>query len=445
MLKWTVNGPYKSTFLPTLVENTNKNDATNNDQDYTIRRRSITTATTTTRLRTAGADVPSKSSSSSSLGRRRCSLPANSSTTTIGKVCRKPSDNTSFRRKLLLVSQENKENHLTSTPLPSSMRNISASPLRKLGSLKDLSNITPDKLAASPVPVVVPLTPKRIVPAKKLQYASTLPTFGLEYSPCEVVPGPILALRGIGIADNYFEKPRYLSEEFKHFTQNQRGEKRTKVLSTIPSVVHAADEESSLSSSKMGDLTLERMIDAILESARKDRKDRKVPKAKHCADHLVMSPTYTPADDPASDLHEFWDPQKEKYQQEQKPPLKRPTPVFNEREVRTPETSDKHNRSLDFQNVVASCQLRRQRVVRRKRKLNELKSTVRNSAKKLLKRKSFGDRLDTPKKKSTVKSLRNISPDSGRNSSSDLEDCTNDGGNFTKRRLSFSPNNLRGY
>ncbi|XP_055853978.1 uncharacterized protein LOC129917826 [Episyrphus balteatus] len=432
MLKWAVNGPYsKQTYLPTVAENTTTTTTTNtnhhhHDQDYTIRRRSITT-TTNTKI-TAGADVASSSSSSTSSSRRRCSLPANSSTA-VRKVCRKLSDNSSLRRKLLLVGQDNKENHLTSTPLPLSMRN--ASPLRKLGSLKDLSNITPDKFVASPISQ----TPKRIETPPKPQYASTLPTFGVEYSPCELVPGPILALRGIGIADNYFEKPRYLTHEFKDLN-NQRGEKRQKMSSSAPP---AADEESSLSSSKMGDLTLEKMIDAILESA---RKERKVPKAKQTAHHhVIMSPTYTPADDPASDLHEFWDPQNEKYQQEQDPPPRHPKVPFNEREVRTPETFDKHDPPLDFQDAVASCQLRRQRAVRRKRKLNELKSSVKNSAQKLLKRKSFGDRLDTPKKKGAMKALRNISPDSGRNSSSDLED-TLDGGNYTKRRLSFSPNDL---
>ncbi|XP_055902605.1 uncharacterized protein LOC129938836 [Eupeodes corollae] len=427
MLKWTVSGPYKQTYLPTVAENTTTtttttNNNTNHDQDYIIRRRSTTTTTTITAATTAVADVPSSS-------RRRCSLPANS-TAAVRRVSRKLSDNSSLRRKLLVG--HDKENHLTSTPLPLSMRN--ASPLRKLGSLKDLSNITPDKFVASPVQ-----TPKRIETPPKLQYASTLPTFGVEYSPCELVPGPILALRGIGIADNYFEKPRYLTHEFKDLN-NQRAEKRAKMSSSAPPL--AAEEDSSLSSSKMGDLTLERMIDAILESA---RKDRKVPKAKHQATHQhVMSPTYTPADDPASDLHEFWDPQNEKYQQEQDPfPARHPKTVFNEREVRTPEAYDKHAPGMDFQDAVASCQLRRQRAVRRKRKLTELKSSVKNSAQKLLKRRSFGDRLDTPKKKGTAKALRNISPDSGRNSSSDLEDCTLDGGNYTKRRLSFSPNDLK--
>lgn len=296
---------------------------------------------------------------------------------------------------------------MTSTPLMVGLRN--ASPLRKLGSLKDLSNITPEKFTGSLLH-----TPKRLetpakAPSLPQPYASTLPTFDLEYSPCELIPGRLLALRGVGIADNYFEKPRYITQEFK-----RKCEKRS-----VP--VH--DEESSLSSSKMGDLTLERMIDAIIESA---RKDRKVPKSKQVTHPLVMSPTYTPADDPASDLHEFWDSKSETYQQEQNA-----NGDFNEREVRTPEAFENDNQPQSFHNAVVSCQLRRQRAVRRKRKLTELKASVRTSAQKLLKRKSIGDKLDSPKHP------RNISPDSGRNSSSDLDDSTLDAGNYTKRRLSF--------
>lgn len=319
---------------------------------------------------------------------------------------------------------EDKENFTnTSTPLPSSLRRSLHSPLRKLsGSLKDVSNITPDKFVMTPAKTgaifddcATPTPANQAAkPQKPTQYASTLPTFDVEYSPCNIVPGPILALRGmgVGIADSYFEKPMLFNAKKK-----------------LPTCPTPQQEEESLSSSKMGDMTLERMIDAILESARKESKPHK-PNHKLNTCH-IMSPTYTAADDPASDLNEFWDT--DSYLNSgSKTMMPATCRKYNEREVRTPKEDDD---SDIFGN------LRRQKAVRRKRNLklssaNFIRTTIRTSAQKFFtsNRKSL-DFLSTE-----IPEKPTLSPDSGRNSPSDLEDSGDSGYPVTKRRLSFSSN-----
>ncbi|KAL5276332.1 hypothetical protein ACFFRR_001899 [Megaselia abdita] len=316
---------------------------------------------------------------------------------------------------------EDKENFTTtSTPLPKSLRRSLHSP-KLHGSLKDLSKITPDKFVITPVKTraifddCMTPTPANPRPTKPSQYASTLPTFDVEYSPCNIVPGPILALRGmgVGIADSYFEKPmgRYLNSKKK--------------LPTCP----LPQEEESLSSSKMGDMTLERMIDAILESARKESKPTKPNhKLNTCQ---IMSPTYTAADDPASDLNEFWDTDSYIHSGS-KTIMPATCRKYNEREVRTPKDDDD---SDIFGN------LKRQKAVRRKRNLkqssaNFIRTTIRTSAQKLFPNRKSLDFLSTD----IIKEIPTLSPDSGRNSPSDLEDSGDSGYALTKRRLSFSSN-----
>lgn len=306
---------------------------------------------------------------------------------------------------------EDKENFTTtSTPLPKSLRRSLHSPLAKLNSsLKDLSKITPNKTGTIFDKCVTP-TPAKQQPPRPSQYASTLPTFDVEYSPCNIVPGPILALRGIGIPDSYFEKPmgRYLNNHKKK-----------------PPTCPPLQEDESLSSSKMGDMTLERMIDAILESARKESKPSKPNhKLNTCQ---IMSPTYTAADDPASDLNEFWDTDSYIHSASKMTDTCR---KFNEREVRTPKEEDD---SDIFGN------LKRQKAVRRKRNLkqssaNFIRATIRTSAQKIFQSRKSLDILSTD----IVKEKPALSPDSGRNSSSDLEDSGDSGLAHTKRRLSFS-------
>ncbi|XP_039498069.1 uncharacterized protein LOC120455721 [Drosophila santomea] len=296
-----------------------------------------------------------------------------------------------------------KENQLTSTPLPASSLSLhTRTPL-----LKDVSNIlaTPPSGGASGATGGAAAAP--------LKFACTLPTFEAEYSPnAAVIPGSLIALRGVGIPDSYFEKPRYLEQKpLPH-----------------PHPAPPASEQNTLSSSQMGDVTLERMIDAILESNRKvlpnsrqqqhqhqhrqprqhlrqrHRLRQQVLRSSHAHTHTqTPSPTYRPAFDPASDLCEYW-----------KSPSRRdslPANGFEEREVRSPtvatESQDPKRHSL---------QLRRQRVVRRKRKIaTKISSSVRQSAQKLLAAARSGSVAANGQK------MRHISPDSGHNSTSDLE------------------------
>ncbi|XP_052858014.1 uncharacterized protein LOC128265835 [Drosophila gunungcola] len=322
---------------------------------------------------------------------------------------------------------QGKENQLTSTPLPAA---CTRTPL-----LKDLSNI----LATPPSGEAATGVPKAACQAPK--FACTLPTFEAEYSPnAAVIPGSLIALRGVGIPDSYFEKPRYLEQK------------------PLPHPAHPAPpatacQQTTLSSSQMGDVTLERMIDAILES------NRKVPHLRQPRQHLrqrhrqqvlrnshaqvqTHSPTYRPAFDPASDLCEYW-----------KSPSRRdslPADGFEEREVRSPLPlpqplpTNANANAIQSQGKRHSLQLRRQRVVRRKRKITtKISSSVRQSAQKLLAAARSGSGV--PGHRSAAQKRRHISPDSGHNSTSDFEEelvargsCAALAEAVTKRRLSFS-------
>ncbi|EDV32862.1 uncharacterized protein Dana_GF21917 [Drosophila ananassae] len=326
-----------------------------------------------------------------------------------------------LKRKSLsaIVPGQGKENQMTSTPLPAS------SLLPRTPLLKDLSNIL-----ATPTPQVELGAASATQGAPK--YACTLPTFEAEYSPSSVIPGPLIALRGVGIPDSYFEKPRYLEQK------------------PLPAPSQPRTNQT-LSSSQMGDVTLERMIDAILESNRKTTNIRppRQHRHRHPLHHLrgttssaaTHSPTYRPAFDPASDLREYW-----------KSPSQREASLtrFEEREVCSPARNPGQSRKRHSLQV-----LRRQRVVRRKRKITtKISSSVRQSAQKLLAAAKSGGGGGPGTKR------RHISPDSGHNSTTDLEEeeqaglggeeleaaCHLEGmwlpshpaRDATKRRLSFS-------
>ncbi|XP_002022896.2 uncharacterized protein LOC6597765 [Drosophila persimilis] len=300
---------------------------------------------------------------------------------------------------LALAHGQGKENQLTSTPLPAS--SLPVHPRTPL--LKDLSNIMSSPLT-TPTPTP---TPTLRPPA----YASTLPTFEAEYSPsAAIIPGPLLALRGMGIPDSYFEKPRYLEQKPLPLPLP------LPLPMPVPQAPATKSGQTTLSSSQMGDVTLERMIDAILESTRKapaPRQPRQRLRQRHrhhplssttssaaaAAAAATHSPTYRPAFDPASDLCEYWrSPHASGYE---------------EREVRSPQpaTVDGQSQSQSqSQGKRRSLQLRRQRVVRRKRKIaTRISSSVRQSAQKLL------------AAARSAQKIRHISPDSGHNSTSDCE------------------------
>ncbi|KAH8244816.1 hypothetical protein KR032_000879 [Drosophila birchii] len=355
-----------------------------------------------------------------------------------------------LKRKSLCVGQ-GKENQLTSTPLPAS----SLAPRTPL--LKDLSNI----LATPPSGKGLGLGAGAHAGAVPPKYACTLPTFEAEYSPtAAVIPGPLIALRGMGVPDSYFEKPRYLEQKpLPHPAPRQPSAQQELEQPQQQQV------STTLSSSQMGDVTLERMIDAILESNRKAPTSKSRPlRQRQPRQHLrqqqmrhrqqllratsssgipsgTHSPTYRPAFDPASDLCEYW-----------KSPSRRdslPADGFEEREVRSPlaiatsAASQSQSKTKSLQ-----LQLRRQRVVRRKRKIaTKISSSVRQSAQKLLAAARAGTGTGTamPSHRS-VQKRRHISPDSGHNSTSDFEEelvtigtCASGLAEAaTKRRLSFS-------
>ncbi|XP_022220531.2 uncharacterized protein LOC111072782 [Drosophila obscura] len=295
---------------------------------------------------------------------------------------------------LALAHGQGKENQLTSTPLPAS--SLSMQPRTPL--LKDLSNIMSSPLT-TPTPTLRP--PAAAAAAAPSAYASTLPTFEAEYSPsAAIIPGPLLALRGMGIPDSYFEKPRYLEQ------------KPLPLPLPLPQASAMKSGQTTLSSTQMGDVTLERMIDAILESTRKapaprQQRQRQRLRQRHrhhplssttSADAATHSPTYRPAFDPASDLCEYW-----------KSPH---ASGYEEREVRSPQPAAELPATVESQSQGKrrSLQLRRQRVVRRKRKIaTRISSSVRQSAQKLLAAARSGQKI------------RHISPDSGHNSTSDCD------------------------
>lgn len=378
----------------------------------------------------------------------------------------KPSDTDTLKLK---ASWHGKENQYTSTPLPTLYRSLNESPSNKIDSLKDLSNIIPENLQSSPMKLPsktncsnILKTPEGIVNCKRLpnNYAPTLPTFDVEYSPCALIPGPLIALRGVGIPDSYFEKPRYITpfqnknvtDPIKNFTNNiKMYSKPNKNPLKCPIYV----EESTLSSTQMGDSTLERMIDSILDSNCKNRKCFKPQKPSQ--EQKRMSPTYTPAEDPANDLQEVWDPEKARYRQKEKKIRTGLTQksLFNGREVCSPQ----------LQLTQEPGQLRRQGGLRRKRNISQITANVMSSAQKLL---SKASHTQTPlfhshKLRKVVGSKleqdeihphkQHLSPDSGHNSSSDFEENENDSTlefitydnktlDNTKRKLNYSLQDL---
>lgn len=344
----------------------------------------------------------------------------------------------------ITTSPHSNENQYTSTPLHTSLRSFRESPTRKMDSLKDLSNIIPENSRNSPLRFSlkkncsnISNTPERLVAGINVpnNYATTLPTFDVEYSPCGLIPGPLIALRGVGLPDSYFEKPRYITplpkknvtKLFENCTYNIETQSKP---SENPLKCPIFMEESTLSSTKMGDETLERMIDAILESNRKERKTLKGQKPPQQQGN--MSPTYTPAEDPASDLQEMWDTETANYRQKEQKFRARLTKktLFKEREVCTPR----------LQSTLDSGQLRRQGGLRRKRKITQITASVKNSAQKLLNKASHvqtsllhSHNLNRVFEEELIhddihpcKLMRNLSPDSGHNSSSEYEENEHD-------------------
>lgn len=406
------------------------------------------------------------------------------------------------------IQNRDKENRLILTPHPNGFRqNITSTPVIPFGSkldyaLRDVRNITPKQNSNSISALLNAMTPSRKRPlaktppgspkvdrvicsspkesalppnattviAQQTPYASTLPTFDVEYSPCGATQ-PILANAMNSItttvttdsffnAARYFQEPLPASKRLKfsptgmtplssrltelRFSKLKFGAKKSTTTNTAAGAITAANKrtktekiavkeveptsvemveesgnnnnndmnknqnecavivddailmkkpvakaapkmqipsnEMSLSSSALDDTALDKMIDAILESARKERPSivrNLAPRKIHQA--LIQmnsdSPTYTPAEDPASDLNKFCDNfqiSPDELIAERTIILEEPNAV-NEREVRTPEpTQAKHKKSGKVANKsngkksIDSCHLKRQRAVRRK-------------------------------------------------------------------------------
>ncbi|XP_023296639.2 uncharacterized protein LOC111679318 [Lucilia cuprina] len=257
---------------------------------------------------------------------------------------------TEAKRRKRRATIANKENIpiLTSTPMVSRTRN---SPL-VLAPLADILNVTPEAVANrtperrrvsvnvfndtnastirrhSSVGFTIPQIP---------QYAATLPKYEEEYSPSTILPtGQQLALRGL-LPDPFMGNPRYFTTP----ELNSKQESEIKKISSLPKkrkleqefVAIAKEEEgdimehsavkahnkkdlnnTGLMSNKMGDQTLDHLIDAILDSARKEEKKKKPRKSfnlrrrtllkNQVEQHqdIMLSPSYAAGDDPCSDL-----------------------------------------------------------------------------------------------------------------------------------------------
>lgn len=393
------------------------------------------------------------------------------------------------------IQNRDKENQLVLTPYPNGFhQNIISTPVIAFGSkldfaLRDVRNITPKQNTNSISTLFNAMTPSRKRPlaktppdspkldrvicsspkesalvtnasvmVQKTPYASTLPTFDVEYSPCgptqTVLPNPSSI---IVTADSFFNQPRYFqeplpaskrlkysssestplssrfteikcnklkdngqksSEKFKegklknetvvestelivkdcgNNINNNNDEKKNQnecndaafmktpanFSDTKISKMQTPSAETSLSSSALNDTALDKMIDAILESARKERPSvvrNLAPRKIHLALMQMESesPTYTPAEDPAEDLNKFCDNfqiSPNKLIGERTIILEESNSV-NEREIRTPETINVKRKKLD--KIIAntrhksnSCHLKRQRAVRRKHLKND--------------------------------------------------------------------------
>uniref|UniRef100_A0A336LD54 CSON007455 protein n=1 Tax=Culicoides sonorensis TaxID=179676 RepID=A0A336LD54_CULSO len=324
------------------------------------------------------------------------------------------------RRSLATISvkdvelNKDKENRYTSTPCINPLRNHALvnnndESLLSTIALRDVSNITPNstpnnnnnknnvkKRPFSNTPVMTSTIKKR---HHNAHYSSTLPTFDVEYSPCEIKATPFSALPGLG--ESYYENARYFRDEIKPVlvknSKNTEKESETTMKSTKneensrfsfkkPQIVKSVspipmnineNNEDSLHSSQMGDITLDKMIDAILESARKERPKRSASvKSKDSKCSVEFSPTYTPADDPAADLLKYEDnidlSPSIKYLDAADKTIILDEVVTNEREVRTPDSPKIQGRKSlgkrrrEDDSPPESCHLKRQRAVRRK-------------------------------------------------------------------------------
>ncbi|XP_036338522.1 uncharacterized protein LOC118748254 [Rhagoletis pomonella] len=260
---------------------------------------------------------------------------------------RSPHPLTDAKRRRRRATISNKENIVpyTSTPMVAREHN---SPL-VLSPLTDILNVTPK--TQSPLTQRTPermlnastSTTSRALPNRRHStvgfflhpapnYASTLPRFEEEYSPSTALPtGQQVALRGL-LPDPFLSNLRYFNTpELEKRKQKEAQEKLKAARKSLPRKLEADFAEiareccggqqpkrnyNESHSAGMSDQTLDKLIDAILDSARKGEKKKMRPRksfnlrrrtllknqTEQKVSELVLSPSYAPGDDPASDL-----------------------------------------------------------------------------------------------------------------------------------------------
>lgn len=316
--------------------------------------------------------------------------------------------------------KQNKENQIIATPHPLTMRHTGVSstpfPPKVEFALRDVSNRTTPTSTFSPTTSTtpnrkrnLPLSPviTRIVPAVKPtllppiqpSYASTLPTFDIEYSPCGHKSAPMIALRGLTVPDSFFANPCY----FRDDPQQQPASKRLKFSPEVTplskrlselrfskmsikrsiNLNNNIDEEDdvNMSSKALNDTELDKMIDEILESSRKINKNSAGRK-------LLISPAIcrkrrASAESPTDKVQTMPDstnncdylnlsPHRVVEAGDRTIILAEPM-AFHEREVRTPDSG----KIVDDTAVNRSgCHLRRQKGVRRKQQKIKLSDQI---------------------------------------------------------------------
>ena len=318
------------------------------------------------------------------------------------------------------ILNQNKENHIITTPHP--MRNVNSNAITStpFSALRDVSNITPNNNNNSPAAARsatpsrkrnLPLSPVTnataaavIVPPGTVThqtYASTLPTFDVEYSPCGggIKSGPLIALRGLTVQNSIFGNPFYFREDMPPASKRLKfspemtplarrlSELRfSKMSMKRPDTCRINDievdpDDSIISSKALNDSELEKMIDAILESSRKTKlnsgKKSAIANVTAAAKTSLDSETICTSaatkphiiDDCTNNISELCDNFKiSPTKLGERTIILEETNLINEREVKTPVSASE----CDGQNFdTESCHLRRQKGVRRKHNRND--------------------------------------------------------------------------
>lgn len=233
-----------------------------------------------------------------------------------------------------------KENHLTSTPNQKrtlshscSLNKVNVTPLNDCSNLQRKTSFTSTKKRKRQlVPNTLPTSPLATPKANNVNkiyvdqqhnmmaplYAPTLPSFDVEYSPLLKTADQLCTVKNLTVADTFYDNPLYftgpaatpcinydelptkrqktnfqdLSYEFKPQAraasspfpmQNESTPLTSRKVLAKPvmldnSVTSSSFTSSSFNSSEVGDVTLEKMIDAILASAKHGKKFKRQQK-----------------------------------------------------------------------------------------------------------------------------------------------------------------------